>query len=310
MIVKAAGLSSTAIAATSVAAFFGGLWWPLDLLAGFRPHLGVGSMLVGGGLLLARRRGAAVIALGAGVLNLALVVPQFLSPLPAVSPTGSEITVMTFNVLNQNERFDEVIDFIRTQDPDVVFLHESFEPWEQAMSAANLPYRVVINRDEDLIFATMVLVREPAEVTGFGFATGEPRAVEVELMTAEGPVSILGIHPLSPTDARRAELRDSQIEFAAMWAKVQSGRTIVAGDFNATPWSYPFRNLVEATGFKDSLRGHGLGGSFPTYRHPLLRIPIDHLLYGPGLAVTRRQLGPHLGSDHLPLTVDLVLTEL
>jgi endonuclease/exonuclease/phosphatase (EEP) superfamily protein YafD len=36
-----------------------------------------------------------------------------------------------------------------------------------------------------------------------------------------------------------------------------------------------------------------------------LRLPIDHILIGPGLAVLDRRLGPDTGSDHLPVVADL-----
>jgi endonuclease/exonuclease/phosphatase (EEP) superfamily protein YafD len=36
-------------------------------------------------------------------------------------------------------------------------------------------------------------------------------------------------------------------------------------------------------------------------------VPIDHLLHSEALVAYDRQLGPELGSDHLPLVVDLAI---
>jgi endonuclease/exonuclease/phosphatase (EEP) superfamily protein YafD len=47
-----------------------------------------------------------------------------------------------------------------------------------------------------------------------------------------------------------------------------------------------------------------------TYPSPLpwpLRIPIDHALVSPELAGAVRRTGPHLGSDHRPLLIELPL---
>jgi endonuclease/exonuclease/phosphatase (EEP) superfamily protein YafD len=41
----------------------------------------------------------------------------------------------------------------------------------------------------------------------------------------------------------------------------------------------------------------------------LLQVSIDHLLHSSELAVADRRLGPPLGSDHLPLVVDLSLID-
>ncbi len=79
------------------------------------------------------------------------------------------------------------------------------------------------------------------------------------------------------------------------------------GDFNATPWSYPFRRLVGETDLTNSQRGFGLDASFPADNSVLIRVPIDHLLHNDGLVVIDRRLGPPLGSDHFPLVVDLAV---
>lgn len=82
----------------------------------------------------------------------------------------------------------------------------------------------------------------------------------------------------------------------------------MVGDFNATPWSYPFRRLMASTDLSNSALGFGLDLSYPADGNPLVRVPIDHLLFSDGLAVVDRRLGPAMGSDHFPLTVDLAFT--
>ncbi len=296
------------VAGGSVAAFFGDFWWPLDLVSNFRPQLLGASALLAATLALARRRWGLLVALAGLAVNLAVCAPLFFEPIPRGSPTSTSIRVVSFNLFDQNEDFEEVAEFLREADADVVFLHEAFEPWEDAIVGADLPYRVEVQREGSLIFATMVLVRGDAVVTGYGFAESEPRAVEVVLDTPNGSVSILGIHPLSPINEDRARHRDRQLAFAADWATEVTGRRVVVGDFNASPWSKPFRSLVTRTRLRNSQQGYGLELSFPTTSPPFLRVPIDHLLYSDGLIVVDRVLGPELGSDHLPLTVDLAFT--
>jgi endonuclease/exonuclease/phosphatase (EEP) superfamily protein YafD len=41
----------------------------------------------------------------------------------------------------------------------------------------------------------------------------------------------------------------------------------------------------------------------------LLQVSIDHLLHSSELAVADRRLGPPMGSDHLPLVVDLSIVD-
>ncbi|MGB7861010.1 MAG: endonuclease/exonuclease/phosphatase family protein, partial [Acidimicrobiia bacterium] len=212
--------------------------------------------------------------------------------------------------LSTNENYAEVIEYIETVNPDLVVLHETSRPWEVAMEAAGLDYEIIRPRSDDLIFGTLVLVRGTGvEGVSYGFAETQPRAVEITF-TPEGwpePVWVLSTHTLAPTEQRRADLRDAQLEFAGRWAADQVGSYLVVGDFNATPWSFPFRRLLADTELRNSQIGFGIQPTFPTTSSLLLRIPIDHLLQSPALVVRDRQLGPAFGSDHFPLVVDLQL---
>ena len=83
--------------------------------------------------------------------------------------------------------------------------------------------------------------------------------------------------------------------------------TILLGDLNTTPWSHHFRRLLKQTRLLDSLRGHGVQGSWPSFLPAPLRIPIDHVLHSPEVAITGRAIGPDANSDHLPVIVDFGL---
>lgn len=301
--VPAAGL-----ALLSLAAFFGGWVWWLDVAANFRAQYVVVLLVLGVVLLLGkwRRIGYGVIAVT--VVNLIVVLPLFVGSPGEPNLDAPTARIMSFNLLSTNESYSDVISYIESADPDLVLLHEASRPWEIAMEAASLDYEVIRPRADNLIFGTLVLVRgENVEGVSFGFARGQPRAVSVEFVPNgwPNPLHVLSSHPLAPTDSERAGLRDAQIGFAADWADGREGLLVVVGDLNATPWSAPFRSLLNAGDLRNSQAGFGLQPSFPASSSVLLRVPIDHLLFGEGLVVTERRLGPSLGSDHFPLIVDL-----
>lgn len=288
------------LAVVSVAAFFGQWSWVLDVAANFRVQYAIALIALAALLIVRGWKKTALVATLGVLVNLVVIVPLFIGR-GATIPPENPIRVMSFNLYDSNEKFAAVISFIRQESPDVVFLHEASLPWEVAIESADLGYEITKSRSQELIFGTLVLTRPGDEVTSFGFTTGGARAVEV----IHDDVAILGVHALSPTDAERAALRNAQLAFAADWADRQEGPHIVTGDFNATPWSYPFRRLVASTGLRNSQAGFGIEASFPTTWFFALRVPIDHLLYSDRLAVADRRLGPALGSDHFPLVVDL-----
>jgi endonuclease/exonuclease/phosphatase (EEP) superfamily protein YafD len=297
------------LAALSLAGFLGAWVWWLDLVANLRVQFALVLGVFGLVLVLARWRRTGWVVLAVAVANAALVLPLFLggpAPVPDGSPT---LRVVSYNVLSDNERFAETVDFLRSTGADVVFLHEVSRPWEEAILEAGLPYIVDAVRGGDLIFGTLVLTQPGAEVTGFGFTRDQPRAVEVRMLHGGRPVALLSSHPLAPTTETRSLYRDAQIRFAAEWAAGRDVPAIVAGDLNATQWSHAFARFASIGGLRDSSRGFGPQPSFPTSLPRLLRLPIDHLLHSEEWVVVDRRLGPDLGSDHLPLVVDLVLSE-
>ena len=290
----------------TLAGFLGGSWWVLDLLAGFRHQLAAGLVVCTLVAALAKwKKTAAAMGLLATV-NLIVVAPLFIGP---ARPESGELRVVSFNVLAANQHYAEVIDFIRDTHADVVVLHEVNGRWEEAVEQASLtyadwPYEITETRGDGDLFGSLVLVEAGATVESFGFGLSDPRAIEIVLPSG---VALLAVHPLAPSSEFRARQNDRQLQFASDWAAGRDGPTIVVGDFNATPWSYPFRRLMSSTDLSNSARGFGLDLSYPADANPLVRIPIDHLLYSEDLAVFDRRLGPSMGSDHFPLTVDLAL---
>lgn len=302
---------AVALVAVSLAAF-GGRWiWWLDVLANFRAQYVVGLAVFGLIIMMSKWRRTGYAVLAAALVNLVVVLPLYVGSPAETRIDSPSIRVMSFNLLSTNEDYSDVIDYIESIDPDLVMLHEASRPWEVAVASAELDYEVIRPRSDDLIFGTLVLVKgEGITAVSHGFAATAPRAVSLTYTPPQWDVSlsVLGTHPLAPTDAERADLRDAQLGFAGEWAAEQTGAFLVVGDFNATPWSDPFRQLMSSADLLNSQSGFGLQQSFPATSNLLLRIPIDHLLHSPALEVTSRELGPALGSDHFPLVVDLQLT--
>jgi endonuclease/exonuclease/phosphatase (EEP) superfamily protein YafD len=93
----------------------------------------------------------------------------------------------------------------------------------------------------------------------------------------------------------------------ALTAAVVTGSapTVLAGDFNATPWSSAFSGLAE----QGLHRATGLTASWPAQMKGIFGIPIDHVMVTSHWAMATSQTGLDLGSDHLPVLVGLSLID-
>lgn len=300
-------IPAAAIAVASLAAFAGRWVWWLDVLANFRAQYVTVLAVLGAVVVLSRWRRTGFAILAVALVNLIFVAPLYLGSPGGSNGSAPHLVVLSFNLLSSNESYNEVIEYIETVDADLVFLHEASRPWEVALEAAGLDYEIIRARSDNLIFGTVVLARDEVEAVSHGFAEAQPRAVALDYQPDGWPVPVMALstHTLAPTTEKRASLRDAQLGFAADWAVEQEGAYFVVGDFNATPWSWPFRNLISEGELRNSQVGFGLQASFSATSFPFLRVPIDHLLHSDALLVRERKLGPNLGSDHFPLVVDL-----
>ena len=59
-----------------------------------------------------------------------------------------------------------------------------------------------------------------------------------------------------------------------------------------------------ASGLHDSSQGRGPLPTWPA-DSPLLRIPLDHCFHSGDVRILAKRPGPDIGSDHLPLIIDL-----
>ena len=116
-----------------------------------------------------------------------------------------------------------------------------------------------------------------------------------------GDVQLLVAHPPPPFTAER--LAQQRSACAALAAHADA-RTIVAGDFNCTPYAPAFAELLRAGRLTDTAPGplH-----VPTWGPLLNLLPIDHVLCGDAFAVATHRVLDRLGSDHAALLVELHL---
>lgn len=105
--------------------------------------------------------------------------------------------------------------------------------------------------------------------------------------------------------ARNILIRDAGSRRVAAWVRSTAPGALVGGDFNLVPESRVFRRNWGWCQDAFSRVGRGFGY---TRILPKWSARIDHvLLCAPTWRAVSARLGPDLGSDHLPLVVDLVL---
>lgn len=255
---------------------------------------------------------AAAAALLAGV-HAVQIWPLYV-PAEATPPAAGRLRILSLNLNSQNHREAEVLEFVRHSAPDVAVFLEVNDRWGRALQSLASDWPYYLGRPQSGNFGIALYSKLP-----IGNPRSEFLAAHVPILLAtvtapdssgERPVTIVGIHPIPPMLSLRSAPRERQFDVLAELVNKEHGARVVVGDFNATSWSPIFADFVTATGLCDSRRGWGVQPSWPASLPLPLRIPIDHCLISPELQIAGRRIGPDVGSDHLPVLVELAFPAL
>lgn len=243
---------------------------------------------------------------GAGAAVNAVLVLSLLWPrAETVATAGPRLRLVATNVHTANERSDLVLEFLRRTDADVILLMEVNERWMNALKSLRTNYPQVIAKPREDNFGIAVFSRLPltnSEVVEFGKA--EVPSIAATVAVGGQNVFLLGTHPLPTGSAEYARLRNEQFREIAAHVRRCAMPAIVLGNLNSTPWSPYFNELLRDSRLKNTSQGRGLFGSWPAWL-PFARISLDHCLVSASIRVIKKHLGPHIGSDHLPVVIEI-----
>lgn len=286
-------------------------WWAFDLFSHFRlPYLILAAVF--GLLALAvRAHGIAAVLLIIALVHGWTVKDLWLTRTPGPAATGMPLRVASVNVLDENPTPERVAAFARASGADLLVLVDAkSDRWRETLSVvgALYPHRAPATWQDGapvILFSRAPILRH--EVIR-PIASRRPYLL-AEIAIGSRTLTVAGVHPPSPspTEGRESRARNWQLDRIAETVEDEPRPVIVAGDFNTSPWSPHFRDLLTETGLRNAAAGHGWIATWPSWLFWPLRIPIDHVLIRGPLAAMAVARGPFVGSDHVPILADLRL---
>jgi len=292
------------------AGFAGRAWWVFAVADNFRVQYLWGLVLGTILLVAAGRRRAAFIATVPLAIHAWLLWPFYVAspaerPASAASPDAVRLRVVTLNVWGRNKQYERVFDFLRQTEADIVVLEEIYPAWVPQMKAleADWPYHTEMYREAR--YGMAIFSRWPLELGRSEFLRDGVPVITARVRVGETPLAICGVH-LSRPLSRIGSLRQAhQLADLPRVLKDKPQKQIVLGDFNSTSWNPRFVDCLTRAELVDTRLGSGVHASWPSVLPAALRIPIDHCLVSKNIRVVRHEIGPPVGSDHLPVIVDL-----
>lgn len=292
----------------SLSGFLGAYAYLLNLTSHFRVQYII--VLLGCTLLLwsLKKRKTSLIALSFAILNMAEIVPLYQKPSPVEAAGNKSFSLFQLNVLSENDQFEKVIREITRLDPDVVVMEEVTSEWYQALAPLRENYPYVVETLHRTSLGVVVMSKIPLQETELiDFNDERLPSLVTELQVEDQAVTLIATHPLSPRSRTKFHLRNQQLYAIARAFQPRNQPLIMVGDLNITSFSPVFKKFISHINLLDSRKGFGVQPSWPARAWSIARITLDHCLLSREFNVRQRMLGNDVGSDHLPVYVEIEL---
>lgn len=290
----------------TLATFLGPFHWMLENLACFRPQyfwlLFIGAIWA----ITAKRRWLAIGMAMLSMLNAGSCIPWNPFHKPPANPTDP-LRILHANVLATNNRYDLLYDLVAKENPDIIFLAEVDPDWAHELDDLVKDYPINHGEPRAGAMGMACFSKIPLDrLTIEHLSPVKVPSVDVQLKRWGKTITILYAHPYPPVNAGARIARDQELNEIAASAIAAQGPRIILGDLNCTPESAIFQHVLHKALVRDTRWGFGNQATWPTDLPPLM-IPLDHVLVSQEFEVLDRRLGPNIGSDHLPVIIDLAM---
>jgi endonuclease/exonuclease/phosphatase (EEP) superfamily protein YafD len=220
----------------------------------------------------------------------------------------AHLSLFISNVLMDNREVGRYLEIIRSYDPDIVIADEVDNWWVEQLEVLRESYHHAVTYPLANTYGMSVYSKLPLLGPEVRFLVEEHvPSIHTRVKLRNGTLVMLhSLHPEPPHPVRSkdTEERDAELLIVARLAAENTLPVIVAGDLNDVAWSHTTTLFQKISGLLDPRIGRGM---FNTYHadYPLIRFPLDHVFHSPDFELVQLERGPHFGSDHFPVFIEL-----
>jgi len=293
-----------------VLGFLGSAHPALDSFAHFRPHLAIVMALLALPLLFTkmRREGAMILLFAILAFSTTLGATRRLlegssAAQANVPASDARYSLVQINLRYNNPEPKRVLQMVAQEKPDVIAYQEAGADWAMWIDIlkGTYPYHFDCRNDANNM-SVGILSRRPFVESSEQVCAGSGRLAATSIDFSGTSVNVATYHAALPWPFDQATVIDGLVEPLQKF----DGPSIIAGDFNATPWSNAVHRIEKASGTKaiTGIGGTWLPNSLPAKLAPYIGLPIDQVLVSHGIEMPVAVSRAEAGSDHLPIRLE------
>jgi endonuclease/exonuclease/phosphatase (EEP) superfamily protein YafD len=245
-------------------------------------------------------------------LHVAWVLPGFTRQLevPDAAAHAPHVRIVSANVRFDNQTRPQLARELLGYDADVLVLQEITPTWWETLRAEGV-LRVYPYHAEALYRSAggaAIVSRVPLADERVVVVAGWP-LVSADVMTARGAVRLIDVHSVPPAFDYPLSQQMLHAINDELEKRLPDGvPTIVAGDFNATPYN-KWLHTLRGMGLRSAHEavGRPLATTWPNGLHKFPPLRIDHLFVTGTLVPLAVREGNGTGSDHRPVITDIAV---
>ncbi|MDZ7705776.1 MAG: endonuclease/exonuclease/phosphatase family protein [Trueperaceae bacterium] len=296
---------TAALALVTLSARLGRWYWAADLLALFHDVYLVAALALLVGLLSFRRWTWAGVAALTLLVNGGLLAPYLPVERVRAADDRFDLRLYVHNLYYANDNVDAVLRDIEEHDPDVLFFMEYSHEMGAGLEPYLTPYPYRLIEPSRRTMGLALYSRVPfRDAESLRFPDTRIPIFRVTFEVGGEALHFVGAHPWPPI-GRWGPLHRAQMADITEVAAATPHPLVVAGDFNASPWSFAVGRLEHRADLRDAQ--HGFGFRKTWYLGPVPMLPLDHVLVSDEIKVSAFRHGDRGGSDHVPLILDLTV---
>ena len=219
----------------------------------------------------------------------------------ALAAGEQQLKVASFNTYANNKDYQSIINSVLALDADVVTLIEMESDKLGVLDGLKqkYPYQFDCNVVSNCHLA--IVSKYPLQDFDSQALWEGPPYIRASLGPAFGGLTVFGVHT---TRFPHSRAQFAQVNALVKLVETLSGRVVIMGDFNSTPFSRINQTVSQGLDFArlTQLPTWPAGLGFP-------QLAIDHIFASPGIrAISDERIGDNAGSDHFPISIVLAVS--
>jgi endonuclease/exonuclease/phosphatase (EEP) superfamily protein YafD len=229
------------------------------------------------------------------ILSIAIYLYITLTNRPQTKVCDKTMKMMQYNLRFDNENMIKVQTFLLENPIDIATFQEVTYAHKAKLEELKQEYPYQAYCEFATVGGEMIISKHPFTKNG-GCVKGEG-LVWREIDVNNKKFSLVSLHLHWPYPLNQFE----QISTLSKELEKIKGSVIVAGDFNAVPWSHSVARVENASHTK------AIDGIRWSIKVGYIDLPIDHVLISDDFKISDIAVGEELGSDHLPIMTNFCM---